>query len=116
MKRHTPESRALGRSPASTTNSPSHRGPAFHEIIALIQQARQQTFRAVNVGLIDLYWGVGKRISRRGATDGSPALIAKSQTRLPDKKLPRRKPHGFYQLALPETETLEAKQRKGCKP
>jgi hypothetical protein len=46
----------------------------------------------------------------------SPALIAEYQTRLPDKKLLRRKLHEFYQLALPATETPKAKQRKGHKP
>jgi predicted nuclease of restriction endonuclease-like (RecB) superfamily len=44
--------------------------PAFREIIDLIQQARQQAFRAVNVGLIDLYWRIGQRISQRIASDG----------------------------------------------
>jgi predicted nuclease of restriction endonuclease-like (RecB) superfamily len=44
--------------------------PAFREIITLIQQSRQQALQAVNVMLIDLYWGIGERISRRIASDG----------------------------------------------
>jgi len=43
---------------------------AFREIVTLIRQARQQAFRTINVGLIDLYWGIGERISRRVAADG----------------------------------------------
>jgi predicted nuclease of restriction endonuclease-like (RecB) superfamily len=66
MKRHTPKRRT----PALTTNSLTRDEPAFHEIVTLIQQARQRAFRAVNIGLIDLYWGIGERISRRVAADG----------------------------------------------
>ena len=33
-------------------------------------ETRQQAYRAVNVGLIDLYWSIGERISRRIASDG----------------------------------------------
>ena len=43
---------------------------AFREIVTLIQQARQQAFRAVNVRLIDLYWSVGELISQRITSDG----------------------------------------------
>src|SRR5579872_6470598 len=66
MKRHIPKRRA----PALTTNSLTRHKSAFHEIVTLIQQARQQAFRTVNVGLINLYWGIGERISRRVTADG----------------------------------------------
>lgn len=38
---------------------------SFLEVVALIQQARQQAFQAVNTTLIDLYWRVGAYISRQ---------------------------------------------------
>ena len=38
---------------------------SFREVIALIQEARQQTFQAVNTRLIDLYWQVGAYITRK---------------------------------------------------
>jgi predicted nuclease of restriction endonuclease-like (RecB) superfamily len=37
---------------------------AFSEVLRLITAAREQTFRAVNTALIDLYWKVGEYISR----------------------------------------------------
>src|ERR1700733_7081670 len=46
------------------------RQAAFREVLALIERARSRALEAVNVGLIDLYWGVGERISRRVAADG----------------------------------------------
>jgi len=57
------------RTTGASTSAASHE-PAFREIVTLIQQARQQAFRAVNVELIDLYWGVGERINQRIASDG----------------------------------------------
>lgn len=38
---------------------------AFSEVLRLITAAREQTFRAVNTALIDLYWKVGEYISRK---------------------------------------------------
>jgi predicted nuclease of restriction endonuclease-like (RecB) superfamily len=71
MKRKTPKRRALvRRSNSLTTKSPIRHESAFREIITLIQQARQQAFQAVNVGLINLYWVIGERISRRIVSDG----------------------------------------------
>lgn len=37
----------------------------FHEVLALIRDARQQAIRAVNTQLIELYWQVGAYISRK---------------------------------------------------
>lgn len=37
--------------------------PAFREVRALIERARQRAFQAVNTELIDLYWHVGEYIS-----------------------------------------------------
>lgn len=44
--------------------------PAFRAIVGLIQSARTRALQAVNTELIDLYWRVGKHISRRIAADG----------------------------------------------
>ena len=38
---------------------------SFNEVIALIEAARQKSFQAVNTALIDLYWEIGKTISRK---------------------------------------------------
>src|SRR5262245_8901914 len=43
---------------------------AFGEVVALIESARREAGRAVNVELIDLYWKIGAVISRRIASDG----------------------------------------------
>jgi predicted nuclease of restriction endonuclease-like (RecB) superfamily len=59
--------RSLGK---ATRSKSSRDESAFREIISLIQVARQRAFRAVNAGLIDLYWSIGERISRRIASDG----------------------------------------------
>ena len=38
---------------------------SFSEVIKLIEAARQKSFQAVNVALIDLYWQIGETISRK---------------------------------------------------
>ncbi|MBI2193142.1 MAG: DUF1016 domain-containing protein [Planctomycetes bacterium] len=38
---------------------------AFREVVALIEKARHQALRTVNTALIDLYWQVGKYITRK---------------------------------------------------
>jgi hypothetical protein len=38
---------------------------SFNEVLELIKIARDNTFRAINKGLIDLYWTVGEYISDR---------------------------------------------------
>lgn len=38
---------------------------SFAEVVALIQDARQRTWQAVNTGLIDLYWQLGEYIHRK---------------------------------------------------
>ena len=43
---------------------------AFQEVVDLIARARQKALRAVNVGLVDLYWRIGETISRRIEADG----------------------------------------------
>ncbi len=43
---------------------------AFREVLALIERARERAYQAVNTELIDLYWGIGGRISQRIASDG----------------------------------------------
>jgi len=37
----------------------------FNEILAIIQQARERTFRAVNHELISMYWEIGKYVSEK---------------------------------------------------
>ncbi len=39
--------------------------PSFVEVVALIRRCQDQTWRAVNVALVDLYWQVGEYISRK---------------------------------------------------
>ncbi len=43
----------------------STREAAFAEVVSLIEAARQRAYQAVNTELIDLYWQVGKYISRK---------------------------------------------------
>lgn len=38
---------------------------SFNEVITLIEAARQKSFQAVNTALIELYWQIGKTISRK---------------------------------------------------
>ena len=38
---------------------------SFSEVIKLIECARQKSFQAVNIALIDLYWQIGETISRK---------------------------------------------------
>lgn len=42
----------------------------FDEVVQLIEEARRQATRAVNVKLIELYWKIGAVISRRIESDG----------------------------------------------
>ena len=44
--------------------------PAFRQVVAMIEAARNHAYQAVNTGLIDLYWRVGELICRRIASDG----------------------------------------------
>jgi len=43
---------------------------AFEEIIAIIEHARENAFRAVNRELISMYWEIGRYISERNKTSG----------------------------------------------
>lgn len=52
------------RSAAATISTARHER-AFREVLALIEQARQRAFQAVNTALISLYWQVGEYISRK---------------------------------------------------
>ena len=71
MKRPKSKRRAIVRHPAASAKiSLTRYEPSFREIVGLIHQARQQAFRTVNVGLIDLYWGIGERINQRIASEG----------------------------------------------
>jgi predicted nuclease of restriction endonuclease-like (RecB) superfamily len=65
MKKTKPKpSTALRKTSPAATNVED----SFLEVVALIQQARQQAFQAVNTTLMDLYWRVGEYISRKLAT------------------------------------------------
>jgi predicted nuclease of restriction endonuclease-like (RecB) superfamily len=43
---------------------------SFDEVIAIIDNARENAFRAVNRELIDMYWNIGEYVSRRAAEGG----------------------------------------------
>jgi predicted nuclease of restriction endonuclease-like (RecB) superfamily len=43
---------------------------AFEQVIAIIERARENTFRAVNRELITMYWEIGRYISEKSKSDG----------------------------------------------
>ena len=47
------------------TQSIQNKNYEFDEIVAIIEQARQKAFRAVNRELIEMYWQVGKFVSEK---------------------------------------------------
>jgi predicted nuclease of restriction endonuclease-like (RecB) superfamily len=59
----------------------------FSEVVRLIVAAREKVLRTVNSGLIELYWEIGQRISRRieaaewgdGVVDRLAAYVARTQ-------------------------------------
>ena len=57
------------RSTAATISRTPHE-PAFRQVVAMIEAARDHAYHAVNTGLIDLYWRVGQFISRKIVGDG----------------------------------------------
>jgi predicted nuclease of restriction endonuclease-like (RecB) superfamily len=50
---------------------------AFDEVIAIIENARERAFRAVNRELINMYWGIGEYVSRRVAESGWGKSVVK---------------------------------------
>jgi predicted nuclease of restriction endonuclease-like (RecB) superfamily len=50
---------------------------AFDEVIAIIENARESAFRAVNRELINMYWGIGEYVSRRVAESGWGKSVVK---------------------------------------
>jgi predicted nuclease of restriction endonuclease-like (RecB) superfamily len=50
---------------------------AFDEIIAIIENARENAFRAVNRELINMYWDIGAYVSRRVAESGWGKSVVK---------------------------------------
>jgi hypothetical protein len=42
---------------------------SFKEIISIIEKAKSRIYRAVNNGLIDMYWEVGEYITRKVTED-----------------------------------------------
>jgi predicted nuclease of restriction endonuclease-like (RecB) superfamily len=42
----------------------------FHDVISIIENAREKAFRAVNRELINMYWDIGEYVSRRVAESG----------------------------------------------
>lgn len=69
-KKAAPRARTL-RSKAikkATLASPVER--AFDEIVELIRAARQQAVRAVNTGMIELYWRIGDYLHHKIESDG----------------------------------------------
>jgi predicted nuclease of restriction endonuclease-like (RecB) superfamily len=63
LKRDTKDKRASALPTASASAQ-------FDEIVTLIETARREAGRAVNVHLIDLYWNIGEVISNRIERDG----------------------------------------------
>ena len=49
----------------------------FDEIISIIENARENAFRAVNRELINLYWAIGEYVSRRVSDDGWGKSVVK---------------------------------------
>lgn len=43
---------------------------SFDDVIAIIETARENAFRAVNRELINMYWSIGEYVSRRVAENG----------------------------------------------
>jgi DUF1016 N-terminal domain len=52
-----------GRQPSADTR-------AFDDVVTLIRSARQRAERAVNTGVIDLYWHIGRYLHRKIEADG----------------------------------------------
>jgi predicted nuclease of restriction endonuclease-like (RecB) superfamily len=50
---------------------------AFDEVIAIIENARESAFRAVNRELINMYWGIGELVSRRVSENGWGKSVVK---------------------------------------
>jgi predicted nuclease of restriction endonuclease-like (RecB) superfamily len=49
----------------------------FDEVIAIIENARESAFRAVNRELINMYWGIGELVSRRVSENGWGKSVVK---------------------------------------
>jgi predicted nuclease of restriction endonuclease-like (RecB) superfamily len=50
---------------------------AFNEVIAIIENARENAFRAVNRELINMYWDLGEYVHRRAADGGWGKSVVK---------------------------------------
>lgn len=50
---------------------------AFDEVIAIIDNARESAFRAVNRELINMYWAIGEYVSRRVSDGGWGKSVVK---------------------------------------
>lgn len=50
----------------------------FHEVVAIIENAHESAFRAVNRELIHMYWNIGAYVSRRVAESGWGKSVVKS--------------------------------------
>jgi predicted nuclease of restriction endonuclease-like (RecB) superfamily len=71
MKKKTATPHPLARGKAALAKKTvSNHESAFRQVVAFIEAARDQAYRAVNTGLIDLYWRVGEFISRKITADG----------------------------------------------
>jgi predicted nuclease of restriction endonuclease-like (RecB) superfamily len=73
---------AVSPSRRTTTSAPGQR---FDEVLALIEAARRRAYRAINTELVELYWELGKYISKKiasaewgdGVVDELAATIAR---------------------------------------
>ena len=55
-----------------------HDKKAFQEVLAMIKEARTKVAKAVNSGLIDLYWNIGEYISNKSKKDDWGSGIVKN--------------------------------------
>lgn len=58
-------------------NSIPNNANAFYEVIAIIDNARESAFRAVNRELINMYWDIGEYVSRRVSDGGWGKSVVK---------------------------------------
>ena len=55
---------------------------ALEEVIAIIERARENAFRAVNRELISMYWEIGRYISEKSAADNWGKSIVQEFSRV----------------------------------
>ncbi len=67
----------------------------FHDIVAIIRQARQQVRQTVNVAMVQSYWQIGRRIVEHEQQGQSRAAYGKQQLQQLSEKLTEEFGRGF---------------------